>query len=50
VSKRSGAVIPWPKDTMRARKVPRNATAGPRDTAPDVVAAVTYAPPAELLP
>jgi large subunit ribosomal protein L24 len=43
VAKASGAIIPWPTDTLRERARPRPSTPGPLDTPPEAVSAVTFA-------
>ncbi len=50
VAKLSGAVIPKPDTLAKVRRAKRPAEPGPRDTPADLVAKVTYAPPAALLP
>jgi len=50
LSKRSGAVIPYPEQKLKYRKPIRPAQPGLKDTTAEAVAAVTYTPPPELLP
>ncbi len=49
VSKMTGAVIP-PAPEKAVRVTPRSLAPGPADTPAEAAAAVTYAPPPELLP
>jgi hypothetical protein len=50
VAKRSGAIVPRPESLATARRARRPVEPGPRDTPAELVAAVTYHPPASLLP
>ena len=50
VAKRSGTVLPVPAALAKARRAARPVEPGPRDTPADLVARVTYNPPAALLP
>lgn len=49
VSKRSGAIIPWP-ELLKSRRAVRPAEPGVKDTDRAAVQRVSYTPPAELLP
>jgi large subunit ribosomal protein L24 len=50
VSKRSGAVIPWPAPALKYDRPLRPAEPGPQDTPAAAAALVTYEPPAALRP
>ena len=50
VSKRSGAVIPWPAPALKFDRPLRPAEPGPKDTPAAAAALVTYAPPDALRP
>lgn len=50
VSKKSGAVIPWPEPASKYERPLRAAEPGPRDTSASVAALITYEPKESLKP